>query len=122
MLRNHGEFYPLASAIDSSGKIAQMGAYDGNEHPKSVDVINNLKKSLKQGAQKGEYSAITIFYDSRVVNPHTNIKTDAIAVFAETKVDTTAYMFYYPYTISLDKQVNLSKSFGSKIQKEIFSN
>ena len=61
MLRNHGEFYPLASALDSSGKIAQMGAYDGNEHPKSVDVINDLKKNLKQGAQKGEYSAITIF-------------------------------------------------------------
>jgi hypothetical protein len=103
------------------GKIVQMWAYDGNEHPKSQDVINDLIKSLTQGAKKGEYKAVTIFYDVKVVNPHTNIKTDAIAVIAESKADNAGYRFYYPYTLTLDRQLNLSKSWGNKTHREIFS-
>jgi hypothetical protein len=122
LLRKYGEFYPVTSAVNTFGKIVQMGTHNGNERPNSQDVINDLRKSLIQGVKKGEYKALTIFYDVKVVNPHTNIKTDAIAVIAESKTDSIGYRFYYPYTLTLDRQLNLSKSWGSKAHREIFSN
>lgn len=85
LLKKHGEFFPLASAIDKSDSITHVGTYDGDEQPKSDKVIADLKVGLREAAKNGDYKAIAIFYDVRVIDPNTNQKTDAVAVFVENK-------------------------------------
>lgn len=83
-------------------------------------MSDSLKAGLKANAQKGEYKTIAIFYDVRTINPNTNEKTDAIAVFAEHINGNTAYDFYYPYKLIENKEICLSASFGNLTNKEVF--
>ncbi len=122
LLKKHGEFYPVASAIEPNDSITMVGTHDGNDKPLSQIVIDNLKTVLKQGASKGQYKTIAIFYDVKTVDPNTKEKTDAIAVFVEHKEGKTAYIFYYPYKLTANRELTISKSFGSGTDKEIFKN
>jgi hypothetical protein len=120
LLKKHGEFFPLASAIDKNDSVAHVGTYEGNEQPKSDKVIADLKVGLREGAKKGNYKAIAIFYDVKVVDPNTNKKTDAIAVFVENTKDTKAYKLFYPYTLTKDSVLTFAESWRNEIEKEIF--
>ena len=120
LLKKHGEFFPLASVIDKRDSIAQVGTYDGNEQPESDKVIADLKIGLREGAKKGEYKAIAIFYDVRVIDPKTNQKTDAVAVFVENKKDTKAYKLFYPYTLTKNSVLTFAVSWRNELEKEIF--
>lgn len=119
LIRKYGEFFPLASAIKTDDAIAQVGTYSEEKKPLSAKVIAELKKSFR--AKKEDYKTIAIFYDVRVVNPNTNLKTDAVVVFTETKNESTAYLFYYPYILKTGKQLTFSDSWKEKIDKEIFN-
>ena len=115
LLKDYGEFFPLASAIKTDETIAQVGTYDGDEKPLSNKVIADFKNAFKAKAK--DYKTIAI----KVVNPNTNSKTDAVAVFVETKIEGTAYVFYYPYSLTNDKQLTFSDSWKNKNDKEIFN-
>lgn len=115
MLKKHGDFFPLASAVDETGKVSNVATYDGNEQPLSENLIADLKKVL----QKGNYRTATIFYDATVIDPHTNAETNAVIVFAENKYDTTAYQFFYPYQLN-NNVLTINKSWKSITEKEIF--
>src|SRR5690349_3860791 len=119
LLVKYGEFYPLASAIDNQGEIISIGSYDGDDHPESDKVIADLKIGLREGVQKGEYRAISLFYDVRVTDD-TGEKTDAIAVLVENKEEPSAYILYYPYQLTEDKELVFSESWRSETDKEIF--
>jgi hypothetical protein len=119
LLTKCGEFFPLASAIKTDDTIAEVGTYFEEEKPISDKVIAQLKKSFR--AKKEDYKTIAIFYEVRVVNPNTNLKTDAVAVFVETKNEDTSYIFYYPYIFKTDKQLVFSDSWKEKNNKEIFN-
>ena len=121
LLKKHGEFFPLASAIEKNDSIANVGTYDGNEQPLSDKVIADLKIGLREGAKKGDYKAIAIFYDVRVIDPNTNQKTDAVAVFVENKNDATAYKLFYPYTLTKDRVLTFAESWKNITEKEIFN-
>jgi hypothetical protein len=118
LLKNHGEFFPLATALKLDDSIAQIATYDGNERPLSVNLISDIKNAIR--AKKEDYKAIAIFYDVKAVDPDTKIKTDAIAIFVETRNDKTSFTFYYPYQLTKDKKLNFSDPWKSKIDKEIF--
>ena len=120
LLKNYAEFFPLASAIDKNGGIAQVGTFDGDEQPKSDKVIADLKAGLREGAKNGEYKAIAIFYDVKVIDPNTNQKTDAVAVFVENKKDTKAYKLFYPYSLTMDSVLTFTESWRNETEKEIF--
>ncbi|QEC67661.1 hypothetical protein FRZ67_10290 [Panacibacter ginsenosidivorans] len=120
LLTKPGEFYPLSSAVDNKDSVAFVGTYDGDENPESNTVIKDLKAGLKQGVERGDYKAIAIFYDVKVIDPDTNQKTDAIAVIVESKDEEDAYTFYYPYKLTKDKNLNYGDSWKTKKEKEIF--
>ena len=120
LLKKHGEFFPLASAIEKNDSIAQVGTYDGDEQPKSDKVIADLKVGLREGAKSGDYKAIAIFYDVRVIDPNTNQKTNAVAVIVENTKDTKAYKLFYPYTLTKDSILTFAESWRNDIDKEIF--
>ena len=121
LLKKHGEFFPLASAIEKNDSIAQVGSYDGDEQPESVKVIAGLKAGLREGAKNGDYKAIAIFYDVRVIDPNTNQKTDAVAVFVENKKGIKAYKLFFPYTLTKDRILTFAESWRNDEEKEIFS-
>jgi len=118
LLKKHGEFFPLASAIEATDSIAQVGTYDGDEHPLSDKVIEDLKVGLKEGAKKGDYKAIAIFYDVRAIAPNTNQKTDAVAVIVENS--SVAYKLFFPYTLTKGSVLTFGESWRNDIDKEIF--
>ena len=121
LLSKYGEFYPLAAAVTTSGNIAQIGTYDGEEHPLSDKVIEGLKRGLK--AKQADYKSIVIFYDVRVLAPTTKLKTDAVAVFAETRNEETAYLIFYPYVLTNDKKIELTdNAWKEATEKAIFIN
>jgi hypothetical protein len=51
-LEKHGEFFPFAASIDSSGAQAMVAVDLGDEHPASKDVIDSLYEDL--GAFRGK--------------------------------------------------------------------
>ncbi len=118
LLMEYGEFFPLASAIQTNDTISQIGIFDGDEQPLSSHVIENYKTAFK--AKKEEYKTIAIFHDVRVIDPKTNIKTDAVAIFTESKNDSIAYTLFYPYTLTSDKILAFSDPWLDENQKEIF--
>jgi hypothetical protein len=119
LIIKHGEFFPLASAIKTNDIVVQVGTYDRDERPLSDKLIVDLKRALR--AKRNDYKTIAIFYDVRVVDPDSKVKTDAIAVFVETKNDVSAFTFYYPYSLTNDKQLRFSNPWKNEIDKEIFN-
>lgn len=120
LLKKYGEFFPLASAIQTNDSIATVGTYDGEDKPKSDEVIESLKDGLKKGAQNGEYKVIAIFYDVKVIDPNTNQKTDAIAVLVEDKNETTSHTLFYPYKLIADNEILFSIGWKNSKENEIF--
>ena len=119
LLKKYGEFFPLASAVQNNDSISEVTTYDGNEKPLSNKVIADLKKTLKES--KNKYKTVAIFYDVKAINPNTNIKSEAVAIFIEQKTDSTAYTLYYPYILTTDKKIKLLDPWKSKADKEIFN-
>jgi len=69
LLKNYGEFFPLASAITTNDSIVQVGTYGCYDKPLSDSLISDLKIALR--AKMNEYQTIAIFYNVRVVDPNT---------------------------------------------------
>ena len=80
MLTTHREFVPFGGAMRPDRQLVSVAGYEGNEHPKSVEVIALLKEGLIAAAQNGEYKATAIVYDVRVKLPLLEEKSDAIAL------------------------------------------
>ena len=118
LLKKYGEFFPIASAVKTDGSIAQIGTYDGDEKPLSDKLITDFKSAFK--AKRSDYRSVMIFYDVSVVNPKSEKKVDAIAVFAETNYDNHAYTFYFSYSLTSDKELEFGNSWKSLKEKEIF--
>jgi uncharacterized protein (DUF305 family) len=120
LLKKHEEFFPMAAALDKNDKIVQVGTYDDDEKPLSQNVIDDLKSGLRDGAKKGDYKSIAIFYDVKAVNPATKEKTDAVAVFVENNRDSTAFTIYYPYSLTKGGVLTFAESWKNASAKEIF--
>ena len=97
MLKAHGEFFPFGAAMQSDGKVAAVGAWDGDEHPNSTDVITLLKDGFVAGARKGEYKATALVYDVWYKSDDGSL-TDAIAVALDHR-DNYSVVVFYPYTL-----------------------
>lgn len=94
-LSKRAEFHPFAAAISSSGKMELVAVYD--EGQESQVMIDTLVDGFRLGRNK--YLATGICFDSRVVDPSTDEKTDAIAVDLEGPSD-QAVTVYVPYADS----------------------
>ncbi|MBB1364742.1 hypothetical protein H5125_21660 [Shewanella sp. SR44-4] len=66
LLSEHGEFFPYGGAMTPDGKIVSVAAYDGDEHPPSLEVIEMLQKAFHTAAKNREYKATALVYDVRV--------------------------------------------------------
>lgn len=117
LLKDYGEFYPLASAVNQNGEVEQvlLEEDEENDFPKSASVIGELKKELRW--KRDRFKAIAIFYDVTVKEE----QTEAIAVFVEHKEEKQSFTFYYPYKV-VEKEIIFSKSWKVENEMEIFVN
>ena len=69
MLAEHGEFLPFGNALRPNGKIVDVGASDGTEHPRSQALIDLLIDGFRQAASQGDYIAIALLFDVKVSRP-----------------------------------------------------
>jgi len=96
-LEKHGEFFPFAASIDSSGALAMVGVDLGDEHPASTDVIDSLYEALARLAASGEIRAAGICADVRIPPPGSAEQTDAIRTSIEHAEGDPVEVFL-PYT------------------------
>ena len=83
MLDKHGEFYPYAAALDSSGDLQMVAADAGEEHPDPSELIELLYEGLTRQASAGQIRAAGVCADARVNPPDSADMTDAIKVAIE---------------------------------------
>jgi hypothetical protein len=117
LLKDYGEFYPLASAVNLNGEVEQvlLEEDEENDFPKSATVIGELKKALSW--KKNEFMAFAIFYDVAVKEE----QTEAIAIYVEHKKEKQAFTFFFPYKI-INEEIVLSESWKVEKEMEIFIN
>ena len=118
MLTTHGEFIPFGGAMRPDRQLVSVAGYEGNEHPKSVDVIALMKEGMVAAARKGEYRAAVIVYDVRVTLPSTDEKSDAIAVSLNHR-DNYSVIVLLPYKIDAGTLI-LGTAFAQKGEADIF--
>jgi hypothetical protein len=82
-LEKHGEFFPFAASIDSSGTPAMVAVDLGDEHPASTDVIDSLYEALARSAASGEIRAGGLCADVRITPPESGDQTNAIRTSIE---------------------------------------
>jgi len=119
MLEKSGEFYPYGATMSAEGQITDVGGYTGDEHPKSVEVINLLTGGFKASATVGKIMACALVVDVRVIPPGQVEKTDAISVRLDHR-DGMSVIMFYPYQIGPDKKVLFGQPFAQKGPGEIF--
>ena len=118
MLATYGEFIPFGGAMRPDGQLVSIAGYDGNEHPKSVDVIALMKEGFIVAAHKGEYRATAVVYDVRIKLTSTEEQSDAIAVSLNHR-DNYSIIVLFPYSIDAGKLI-LDTAFAQKGEADIF--
>lgn len=113
-------FAAVITATDSIGIIDISLKKNAIVERTTPALVAGLKEELNIPALKGEYKIIAIFYKTLVTDPETLTETDAIAVFAEHTNDDFAYLFYYPYRLSKEKEMIYGNSFGDFAPQEMF--
>jgi hypothetical protein len=120
MLREHGEFLPFGGRMKPDGVIVWEGASNGEEHPRSMDLIEILKSAHRKLALRDEIRAAAIVYDVRIVPPECITKQDAIAVELDHRLGYSSVVFY-PYTLSDDFRLALEPPFARRGENETFA-
>ena len=118
MLKKHGEFFPFGGVLNLEGKAINQGAWTGEEHPPSVDVIKVLHEAFKKGAKDREFLATALVYDVKVVPPGKSEKTDAVAVDIDHR-DGVSQTVIYPYSLK-DGKLNLGETYTIPMQHPVF--
>jgi hypothetical protein len=118
MLTTHGEFFPFGAAMRIDGQLVSVAGYEGDENPRSTDVIRLIKAGFIQGAHRGQYKATAVLYDVRVKLPSTGDTSDAIAVSLNHR-DHYSIVVIFPYKISRGKLM-LGDAFAQNGESDIF--
>ena len=117
-MKKYREFYPFAAVILMDDTLELTGSFDGNEHPESKDVINDLIQIHKQLASEGKIKASGIAWNASVASADGK-PTDAIIVSLEHK-DDYSVIVGEPYKVGLFKKVNFGNLFAMEGTRDIF--
>jgi hypothetical protein len=118
MIGKFGKFLPFAGATTSTGDYVSVGNMEKIKHLETIQIVNELKRSLKEGSSR--FLVVALFYEATVTNSDTGMKSDAVAVFVEHKNGSAAYEFFYPYRVDEKDQFVVNDSWGNNVEREIF--
>jgi hypothetical protein len=120
MLKDCGEFLPFGGRMNPDGITVWEGASNGEENPRSTDLIEILRSAHKDLAMRQNIRAAVIVYDVRIVPPKCITKQDAIAIELDHKLGYSAIV-YYPYVLSDDLELALEPPFKHRSENATFS-
>ena len=120
MLDKHGEFYPYAAALDSSGELQMVAADAGEERPDSSELIELLYAGLTRQASAGEIRGAGICADVRVSLPDSPEMTDAIKVAIE-HANSDPVEVFLPYVIRRFRGAQYGELFAQAGTARVFS-
>jgi hypothetical protein len=90
LLDKNGEFYPFAVCLDEEGSSRIVGAYDGDEHPPSQDVLELLYRGIAQERDGVRAAAFAAMVDVD--------GGDAVQAEVEHRDGGTAIAVFLPYS------------------------
>lgn len=114
-----GEFYPVGAVLDIGGGIIHKASYTGEEHSKSQELIDLLRKGMRIDAKSGAIKAAAIAYDVRLGDGNPSGMSDAIAVALDHK-DGYSVIVGVPYRLR-DGDLEIGELFALPGSNEIFS-
>ena len=117
-MKKYREFYPFAAVILTDDTFELTGSYDGNEHPESKDVINDLIQIHRQLASEGKIKASGIAWNASVASEDGK-PSDAIIVSLEHTNDYSV-IIGEPYKIGLFKRITFGNLFAMEGKHDIF--
>ncbi len=97
MLTKSGEFYPFAAIVNTDGIVEARGAYDGVEHPQSIDILAILEEALRAEVARGEAIAVGLAVDVDIPPQFESPLPDGVRVGLETEGNSR--LIYYPYEL-----------------------
>jgi hypothetical protein len=103
MLARQGEFHPFGASLDSGGKLGSVAAVSADDHPKSAQLLAQLKASFRGAAGANKIVASALAYNIRVAPPGQTEKTDAIAIDLDHR-DGVSLTMICPYQLGPDRQ------------------
>ena len=117
-MKKYREFYPFAAVLLEDDSVELTASYDGNEHPESKAVLEDLKQIHKKLAGEGKIKASGIVWNAGMATPDGK-STDAIIVSLEHK-DDYSVIVGVPYKIGLFKKVSFGNLFAMEGKHDIF--
>ena len=118
LITQYQEFYPIAIVINNYGETLQIGYYDGNDHPTSKDLMEDLVVEMR--SNQLNYRTIAIFYDVKLTEHETGNRIDAIAVHTENKNNSNAFTFYYPYELVDEYSIIIKSAWKELSKRKVF--
>jgi hypothetical protein len=121
MLGKNGEFFPFGADMKTDGEIEMIGAYEGQEHPKSQLLIDLMREDFKKRAENCEIRCAGICYDVRIIPPGQTEKCDAICTSLEHQSGESIDVFL-PYKKAILKKIRYGEIFACPRKPEFFGN
>jgi hypothetical protein len=118
LLEKNGEMFPIGAGMLHDGSISAVAVHDGDEHPLSQKVIDELNEEFRKAARQGRFKATGLAVDVRAIPPGESEKTDAIEVRLE-HVSGYSVRMVYPYRLR-DRKLILGKAYGVKGTSDVF--
>lgn len=106
------EFYPFGAQLEHGGEITLINTFDGDDFPLSSEVIKSLHGTFSKDPTSRKASAIV--YDVLAVDPHDEIKKDAIAIRLRHLEMNEEHIYYFPYT-KVGNLLEFSPSWAEKV-------
>lgn len=118
MLSEHGEFFPFAVVMTTSGEIehAAIGA-DSLSSP--LEVYERLEQVLRAGAKGKRYRAAALFADRRAQRPTDASMRDTVHAALEHESGYAVDVFF-PYSRSTSGDVSVDEPFASERTRNFF--
>ena len=115
-LEKRGGFFPFAAKMNSSGKVALVGADPGGTQTPS-GVLELLQAGLKESAARGELRAVAVCVDATVQVPGGE-KSDAVRVKVERQGE--SLFVFVPYARRFLLGIKYGDLFASPAPAEYF--
>jgi hypothetical protein len=119
MLGKHGTFFPFGCTMTSGGQINLAASYDDKPDIGAAEIADLLLEVFKAGARSGEYKAVALCVDVRVVPPDGSAKTDAIRVTLE-EDGAEAINVFMPYRKRMLRGIAYGEIFASAVDHTVF--
>ena len=117
-MKKYREFFPFAAVLLNDDSVELTASYDGNEHPESKAVLEDLKQIHKKLASEEKIKASGIVWNAGVTLEDGK-PTDAIIVSLEHK-DNYSVIVGEPYKIGFFKKVSFGNLFALEGKHDIF--